>query len=342
MTPVEIQDAILRHSLELERLAAGNQQLTLAELRALEAELRALITGEPLRAGEKRKIAAMLRAAEEAVQARYVTIAGITDQGGIVAWVTQRTAEAVAGIAQLPVATIERLASLVDTVMIEGAPSAAWWSKQADDTAFRFAAAIRQGVINGETSEAIVARVVGPDGFMEVSKRNARTLVHTSVMTAANDARLAVYKKMGDNVAGVEWLATLDTHTCLRCSVLDGKGWTLDGAAIGHDRPYPGSPPLHFACRCVWTPIPNRAAVDEIFPGYSAAVAANSKRVSDVGPISASEGMTGFINRLTPAQRAEMLGPGRAELWQRGKITLSDLVSGQGQPLTMDQLRARR
>jgi hypothetical protein len=37
----------------------------------------------------------------------------------------------------------------------------------------------------------------------------------------------------------------------------------------------------------------------------------------------------------------EVLGVGRADLWRAGKITLRDLVSGSGNPLTLDQLRAK-
>lgn len=37
----------------------------------------------------------------------------------------------------------------------------------------------------------------------------------------------------------------------------------------------------------------------------------------------------------------EMLGKGRAELWRSGKITLNQLLDQRGNPLTLEQIKAR-
>ncbi|MDD5723606.1 MAG: hypothetical protein PHY29_07710 [Syntrophales bacterium] len=47
-----------------------------------------------------------------------------------------------------------------------------------------------------------------------------------------------------------------------------------------------------------------------------------------------------FLNRHSKEYQDNLLGPGRAELWRSGKITLSDLVSQQGRPLSLSQLEA--
>jgi hypothetical protein len=53
--------------------------------------------------------------------------------------------------------------------------------------------------------------------------------VHSSVMSAANDARLATFRRNARFIKGVRWLATLDGHVCVRCAALDGQAWDLDG-----------------------------------------------------------------------------------------------------------------
>jgi hypothetical protein len=77
--------------------------------------------------------------------------------------VAERTVEVIEDVipANVLMPTAGTLASLTKDVLIDGAPSSAWWEKQGEDTAFKFAAQVRQGVINGETNERIVARIVG-------------------------------------------------------------------------------------------------------------------------------------------------------------------------------------
>lgn len=48
-----------------------------------------------------------------------------------------------------------------------------------------------------------------------------------------------------------------------------------------------------------------------------------------------------WIAGLTDEDRADVLGKGRAELWQRGAITKGDLVNQRGRVLTLAELRAR-
>jgi hypothetical protein len=65
-------------------------------------------------------------------------------------------------------------------------------------------------------------------------------------------------------------------------------------------------------------------------------------RASALGPTGSDTSMAGFISRLSPAQQDDMLGKGRADLFRAGDITLRDLVSGQGRPLSLEELKARQ
>jgi SPP1 gp7 family putative phage head morphogenesis protein len=344
MSEIELQDAIIKHALDLQRLSAHDEAQAVEILRQLEAELRALLAGTTLSEAGKAQINAILADADKAIAEHYVGAAAAVDVHGLVLVVADNTARAIAGV--LPAVaspTAERLASLAKSVLIEGSPAADWGAKQSEDTAFRFAGVVRQGVVNGQTNEQIVARVAGREGFMEVSKRNARTLVHSSVMTAANTARLAVYRKNMHSMDGVRWLATLDTHTCIICMALDGVAWDFDRNPIkSNTLDWNGGPPAHMGCRCVLSPLPNRSAMDEIFPGMGAEIDALGGRASALGPTGSDTSMAGFISRLSPAQQDDMLGKGRADLFRAGDITLRDLVSGQGRPLSLEELKARQ
>jgi Phage Mu protein F like protein len=335
MSEIELRDQILKHSLQLLRLTSGEQAVVEQIMRELEAELRTLLQSRNLSEAGKRQINELIKDAGALINQRYATASAAVDTHGIAMVIADKTVEAMAQI--LPGAigpTAETLASLTKDVMIDGSPASAWWDKQAEDTAFKFAAQVRQGVINSETNERIVQRIVGKGGepgIMEVARRNARTLVHSAIQAAANDARLATYRKSARWIKGVRWLATLDGHTCARCAALDGASWDLDGNPIeGNDIAWNGGPPLHFNDRCVLSPIPkNTLGLDF----------GQDTRASSRGPITGDTSFDAYLKRLSPAQVETQFGKGRAELLRSGRITVRDLVSGTGRELTLDELR---
>jgi hypothetical protein len=340
MSEIELADRILRDSLQILRATAGEQAVVDEILRNLANELRQLLQSRPLSEASKREITALIKQADEIIAPAYRTAAASVDTRALAVIVAEKTVDLIGDTFALDLTapTVETLASLTKDVLIDGSPASAWWEKQADDTAFKFAAQVRQGVVNGETNERIVQRIVGRQGepgIMDVARRLARALVGSSVMTAANDARLAVYRKNAKHIRGVRWLATLDGHTCARCAALDGLHWNLDGDPIDGNRiAWNGGPPIHFNDRCVLTPLAKKIGfgLDERFDAIS-------QRASSQGPIKNTT-FQGFFDRMTKAQQDEQFGPVRAQLMRDGKITVRDLISGTGRELTIDQLKA--
>lgn len=265
MSEVELQDAILRHALELQRLSAHEEAEAEAILRELERELRQLLASDALNSRDRKAIARLIAEADKVIEGRYASIAGALDTHGLTLLVADRTVETLSLIGPGIVRpTAETLASLARNILIEGAPSSAWWEKQGEDTAFKFAAAVRQGVINGETNERIVARVVGKigePGILDMARRNVRALVHSSIMTAANDARLATYRKNARFVKGVRWLATLDPRSCPVCMAMDGQGWNLEGEKLAGTKVDFRSPPAHWNCFPASTRVATRGVI---------------------------------------------------------------------------------
>jgi SPP1 gp7 family putative phage head morphogenesis protein len=341
MSELDLQDAILRTALELQRLSAHEENEAEAILRELERELKQLLATS-LDERTKAAIADLIEQAETAIDARYAAASEVVDTHGLVLLVSERTVETLHLIAPSVVKpTVETLASLSKNVLIDGAPSAAWWSKQAEDTAFKFAAAVRQGVINGETNERIVSRIVGhgvESGIMQVARRNARALVHSSVMSAANEARLATFRKNDRLIGGVRWLAALDGHVCRRCAALDGQSWDLDGQKLKDTKVEFRAPPIHWNDRCVLSPIAKSfrdIGLDIDEPEDA------GTRASSEGPVHGATTFLSFFERLSTAQQDAMFGKSRAQLMRDGKITVRDLVNGRGRELSLDELLAK-
>lgn len=337
MSEVELQDAILRHSLQLMRLSAGEQAKVDEILRELERELRMLVQSRTLSEASKREIEVLIAEAERLIKPAYGTAAVSVETHTLAVVVAKQTVNLIEDVIPAQIFTPETLASLADDVLIDGAPSSAWWAKQSDDTAFRFAAQVRQGVINGETNERIVQRIVGKGaepGIMVVARRNARALVHSSVMTAANDARLATFRANSRYIKGVRWLATLDGHTCPRCAALDGQAWDLDGAKLDGTTVEFMAPPIHWNDRCVLSPIPK----DFADLGLDIEEPAEGTRASSEGPVHSKTTFDQFLKRQSPAFIDKALGKTRARLFRAGKITVKDLVSGTGRELTLEEL----
>jgi len=218
------------------------------------------------------------------------------------------------------------LESIVSDTLIEGAPSKLWWSKMKSDTAFRFASAVRMGVAQGETMQQISSRI---SDINDLADRNSVSLVHTSVMQILNDARTKVQEMHANDKSETVWLATLDSRICIQCAPRDGLRWkTLSKKPVGHSLQWI-HPPVHFSCRC--TTYPETALTDTEGGG----------RASETGVQSGSTTFEEYLNRQPKEFADEVLGKGRSELFRSGKLTLRDLVSGRGAPLSLDELKAK-
>lgn len=342
MTEQAAADAILRNALELQRLSANDEAEALAIMRRLERELRTLLSGDELSTAQRSTIRQIVADADAAITGRYRDMSKVVNVEELMLHVADRTQEAMRQInSSAGIPTAARMASLSRDVLIDGSPMAAWWSRQAEDLSFRFAAEVRQGVTLELTNEQIVSRIVGrgdEPGILPMARRHVRTLVHSSIMAAANDARLETYRKNSKYAAGVRWLSTLDSNTCVTCAALDGSRWDLEGKKLGDTTLDFHFPPAHPNCRCVLSPVAK--SLDGIFPGIDAAIRRQSRRASSEGPV-ADMSFEAFLRRQDRAFVDEVLGPGRADLWLSGSITLTDLVSGSGRPLTLSQIAGR-
>lgn len=343
MTELQLQDAILRHSLEILRVAAGNEKRVEGIMVELARELRDLVATGKLDAGQKRAVDALIKQADEIIALGYQRAGAVADGHALAVIVAEKTQEIIEDV----IPTVVKLPSdalllqLGADVLVEGAPSSAWWAKQSAALSFKFASQVGQGIQNGETQEQIIARIVGRrghPGIMQVSLNHARGLVHSSTMAAANQARLATFRKNARIIKGVRWLATLDGNTCPRCMAMDGEAWNLDGEKLPGTTKDFNAPPFHFNDRCILSPIPK--TFKEIGLNIPEPQV-EGQRASSLGPISGKTTWDEFLKRQSREFIESRLGKGAAELFEQGKITVKDLVSGTGRELTLDELRKR-
>jgi SPP1 gp7 family putative phage head morphogenesis protein len=368
--PDKLRSAILDHTVDLHRYSAGLERKIMAMVDSLGKELSALLMDSgidtPRTAWRKARLSDLLKEAEKTIQEGYggISSAAKDELSGMVQVTSKALTTACndafgAGL-MVPVKwTKEMLESIAGDTLIQGAPSAEWWSRQASGLSDAFADQMRQGMLRGETLTQLRDRIMGQGipGVNAVGKkvdlrkvqpqlrapvwtarRNAEALVRTSVITTANAAHEALYAANADIMDGLSWCSTLDYRTCPSCGALDGKTWTF-----GETHP---SPSLHWGCRCTilpktksWEDLAREAhgnsrlakELDKMAPG---------DRASMGGPVSGSLTYQDWFDELPAARQEEILGPGKLALYRKGKLGFTDLIDQRGNPLTLEELKA--
>lgn len=340
----DLQDEIIHHTLTLFRLSATQVTAVLKRLRKLENKLKSELNSVDLSEIRKAEINALLKAASDMIVEFYTEIPNDLNVEAVSRAVVKATTKSLTvalGEVAIEMPTDAYFKSLASNVLIEGSPAKDWWAKQSENLAFKFAQQVRQGLANNETNQEIISRVIGKNGMpgiMNTARRNAASLVQTSVQAVANDARLETFRANADIVNGLQQISTLDSHTTDICIAYAGATWDLDGNPLNGSPDFNGGPPRHFNCRSVLVPITK--SFEELglknVPEPKA-----TTRASEDGQTAAQTTFTDFLGRKSATYQDEMLGAGRAQMWRDGKITLRDLVNGQGRPLTLAELQRR-
>ena len=151
----------------------------------------------------------------------------------------------------------EQARVLVSEAWISGSTVEEMINGMEEAFAREFKRIVREGYMMGETNDEIARRISGYTdkegayhaGIAEgVARKSAERMVRTATMGIANAVREEVFRSNEEVIKGREWLATLDTRTCLECAARDGKAWDMEGRPIGgHSIPY-APPPLHQNC----------------------------------------------------------------------------------------------
>lgn len=329
-------DAIITFQIDLRRFEAGTLATVMDILLRMQKELvGALANAGPMTEMNKRSKEELLREVTILIDRYYTTAHGemVMQTNGLADVQAKQSFAALESLAvglEVVMPTQNVVARLASNALIQGAQMAEWWNKLALDTQFKVQSAIRQGMMQAETNQQIIARIVGKRGFpgiMEISRTNAAAVVQTSVQTVANDARQATFEANKDIIAGYSWVTALDSHVCPLCAARADLTWNVDHEAVGHSIPWQ-VPPIHFNDRCVLVP---KLKVD--LPA--------GQRASETGQVKGGTTFADYLARRGEEFQDKVLGKGRAELWRDGKMTLQDLINGAGNPLTLADLKAK-
>ena len=188
----------------------------------------------------------------------------------------------------------------------------------AGDKADEIRRVIQTGVVEGSTVQSLTRDIVS---VTNRHKRQAETLVRTSVNHISSEARSAVNQANDDILKGEEWVAVLDGRTTIGCATLDGK-------ILGFNEP--PFTPRHWGCRSVRVPVLN----DEFQEG-----GLEGTRASIQGPVSAKRTYSGWLKDQSPEFQDQMLGKERGKLFRSGKIKLDQFVDQNYNPVSLEQLR---
>jgi SPP1 gp7 family putative phage head morphogenesis protein len=178
--------------------------------------------------------------------------------------------------------------------------------------ALRVSNIVQKGWGQGKTLQQMVREVVGTksanyaDGVLDVSRRHASTVIHTSTQHVANAARMEVWERNGDIVEKYQWVSTLDRRTTQQCRSLDGRTFEPGKGPM---------PPIHPNCRSTTVAVlgPEWDFLDE--------GATRASSGPNPGYVSADLTYYDWLKTQPPEFQNVALGSTRAKLFRDGGLT---------------------
>lgn len=228
------------------------------------------------------------------------------------------------------------MSAILNTSLIEGATIHSWLKDLENSQAFDVERAVKLGMTLGETNAQLANRL---KSTMELSMRNAQTIVRTATATVANQARTEFFNANNEVIKGWEWNSTLDGRVRKEHADRDGALWDMNKEGINaKGKKYPFRyTPYGWNCRCQLIPILKswkELGIDE-----------------DEVPIGTRSSLDGYVSQditfdkwlktKSSEFQKEYLGAGRYELYSKGKITLSDLINQKGRYLSIKELKEK-
>jgi len=334
-----VADRAIRHALYLERYKTQLVEQVMAQFnREMQPELLAKIESSLQRVtGASKQLQTLFKHNGELIREHYKAMEAklyeqLRDFTNVESSWLIKTLEQVNPIAWDFVAPSSAiLNSLITQQPMEGALVKEWFGKLSKDTAFAINRQIQMGMIEGEGIEKIVRRIKGTraaqysDGILNASRHSLRAVVRTSVSNVAHLARDEVYAANTDVIKGIQWLATLDSRTCVECMNLDGKVYPVgEMPAI----------PAHYSCRCTSAPV--LRSWKEL--GIDAKEAPASTRASMNGQVADTTTYPEWLKKQTAEIQDEALGVSRGRMFRSGQLKLNDFIDRQNRTLTLKEL----
>lgn len=195
----------------------------------------------------------------------------------------------------------------------------------------RVVGAIRQAAFEGQTNHQILKTIRGTranrykDGILNISSRNAKAVIRTSVQHVAVTAREKTWEANSDIIKGSRWVSTLDSRTSTQCRSLDGTVFDLGKGP---------RPPIHINCRSRMVP-----ELDERF----AYLDKGATRASENGQVSADLTYYEWLKTQSKDFQDHAIGKERGNLFRNGGLSSEKFaelnLNKNFKPLTLAEMR---
>lgn len=217
-----------------------------------------------------------------------------------------------------------------------------WAQGQSALTVQRVHRQIQLGLANEETLPQLIERIRGSalpgggrvGGVAALSERDAEAVARTSVTYVANRAAHDTYANNPKVTQQYQYVATLDDRTTFICMSLDGRLFNYDDTTAPR-------PPQHLRCRSIIVPVVDWEGLGVEPPSDPGTRAARDPRTGRSVQVDSRLDWGKWLKRQPDSYQNRVLGPERAKLFRAGKLTMKDLIGGDGRPLTVEQLKAR-
>jgi SPP1 gp7 family putative phage head morphogenesis protein len=366
----QLADSSILTGIAINRVAKKVRDDVLSLLAQLRDQLTAKLNSDAVMTDwQKARCAELLKFATSTINGAYQKIGEKTaaDLGGLSNVEVQKLTKTVNDVVGVDISARmapQQLEAIANTpkLLVQGATQGEWWSKQSADLQHNFSTQIKLGMAQGKTIPDMVKAT--KDLLNTKHAGHAEALVRTATATVQSAAQKKYFDNNTDIIRGISWCATLETRrTCLVCASLDGRAWSWpDLKPIGHAIKFPGFPPSpHWNCRCTLVPVirswselanvkvkhADDKTVEALFQqklkekGFSdekIATIQMNQRASIDGEVSRSITYEQWLKSKPVPFQQSVLGQQRWQLWHDGKADLSQMVDGDGSPLSVAEL----
>ena len=222
----------------------------------------------------------------------------------------------------------QMLRSMVLSEPFEGAVMGKWWKGVATGEKEQIQRALRQGLVQGETTAQIVRRLSGPKGVLDIARHHATAVIRTATNHVSSGARAQTYQQNSKYIKSEKIVATLDSRTSEICRFQDGRVYPVgDGPR----------PPFHFNCRT--TVIAVLKSWKEM--GIPLKEAPAGTRASMNGQVPADLTYKQWFKAQPPGFKRELLGPSRYKMYASGLEDVTKFATPAGKIYNLKQLYSR-
>lgn len=354
----DFQSASISHAIDLQHLSNAEVRKIIALLNSVDADLRAQLILAIERMGtttftvtQMNTVLASVLTLNKSIYAaiQEVLIESIIDLskyeiGYQKELFTAVIPQQVRVTVSLGTVNLEQVRQIAMSRPFQGKLLKEWMGDLEATRAARIRDGIRIGMVEGQTTDQIVRRVMGikaegyADGLLNRSRHDIEAVVRTAISHTAQGARDAYYQANSDIIAEVRWLSTLDGRTSSACRLRDRLVYTCDThQPVGHKVPWLSGPGrLHFNCRSTSTPIIKGWEELRLSKGLP-----ESTRASMDGQVPRSTSYGEWLKGQSAARQDQVLGPTRGKLLRDGGLTMDEFYNDKGRFLNLDQLRER-